>query len=215
MKRVDLNGQRFGRLLVLDWVGPKWRCVCDCGAECLVIGYNLAHGETSSCGCLRRETAKITGNTFLKVHGGRYTAEYKVWQGMRQRCLNSNHPFYARYGGRGIKICATWESFEQFRVDMGQRPRGLKLERINNDGNYEPGNCRWATQSEQLRNTMNTRFVEYEGEKIAFIDLYDRIKPTVSFACAKDRLRAGWQVLDCFYKPVRLTKNREAADVGL
>lgn len=162
-----LHGQtRFGRLTV-EGEGPpllssgklrrRIALVCDCGGRAVSDAGNLLRGVTQSCGCLRSErqaaNAKRVGAANRR-HGRRWTPEYAAWRAMKSRCGNLNVPAYPRYGGRGITICEAWiESFEAFFGDMGERPSPKhSLDRRDNEGNYEPGNCRWATASEQNSN---------------------------------------------------------------
>lgn len=170
MKLIDMTGQRFGRLVVIKkgetrkGGGSNWVCACDCGGSIVAIGSNIRQGHTRSCGCLAHEHAVSLGSNpeyirkraqSVVQHGHKRrsgaTVEYKTWLRMKRRCLNDNHKDYANWGGRGIKVCDRWiESFEAFLDDMGPRPAGrYSIDRINPNGNYEPGNCRWATIQEQ------------------------------------------------------------------
>jgi hypothetical protein len=161
VKSCDISGQLFGRLKVLKRHGRKhghttWVCVCSCGNKCVKIATHLVNGLSRSCGCLRSEVASRSGKANT-THGNakhglgiKPSKTYRTWRAMKVRCLNANHTHYDRYGGRGISVCARWlNSFENFLADMGERPDGLSL---NNDGNYEPSNCRWASAREQGQN---------------------------------------------------------------
>lgn len=149
----DLTGQKFGRWTVVSFVVRKkgntyWNCRCFCGQVRTITTCDLQSGKTCSCGCLRREQIKRRSIT----HGMSALPEYKIWEQMLQRCTNPKHSRYSDWGGRGIQVCAHWMDFENFYADMGPRPEGLTLERFNNDGNYEPSNCKWATRVEQQNN---------------------------------------------------------------
>lgn len=153
---IDLTGQRFGRLLVVARAPNRgdataWRCACDCGGSAEIRGYLLKQGESKSCGCLRREI-KLLGARHGHILNGRRSRTYKSWDSMRSRCLNPRNKDFVRYGGRGITICDRWSSFQNFLADMGTRPEGKSLDRIETNGNYEAGNCRWATPREQANN---------------------------------------------------------------
>lgn len=155
----DLTGQSFGRLTVIYLSASvempsggtkiKWHCRCTCGGEKQVQGNHLKSGVAQSCGCLHKERAAKSSVR----HGGRYTKLYGVWTQMRQRCENPNNKRYADWGGRGIKVCKRWHDFAKFRRDMEPTYReGLSLDRIDNDDDYKPSNCRWATMAEQNKN---------------------------------------------------------------
>ena len=162
MRLIDLVGRRFGRLVVVaraenDSRGHvRWECLCDCGNATTVWGSNLKRKtrSTRSCGCLAQEARPArTARTFTK-HGMYKSPEYRAWQNMRERCNNPKHPQFKDWGGRGITVCPEWmDSFEAFYADVGPRPgHRLSLDRIDNDGDYEPGNVRWATHSQQMKN---------------------------------------------------------------
>lgn len=163
MRAEDLSGRRFGSFIVIRrdasvFVAGKhraqWLCLCDCGTEKTVWGQSLRSENTTNCGCSYGSS----------THGMSGTPEYKTWDSMRQRCTNPRNTHWRHYGGRGITVCDRWSSFEAFLEDMGRRPsRGLSLDRIDVNGNYEPGNCRWATAVEQARNQRRSRVLTAFG----------------------------------------------------
>lgn len=154
-----MRGKRYGKLLVVRCVGRVgdaliWRCRCDCGQTVDIRGYTIRQGRSLSCGCGKREGAIRANTTHGFTRNYKIPPEYRIWVSMKRRCLSPNDPGYKNYGGRGIRVCARWlHSFSNFIHDMGWRPDPhLMLERKNNDGNYDPLNCCWATRSEQNRN---------------------------------------------------------------
>ena len=157
------KGDKYGRLTIIEEVEPyiqrngasnrQFRCSCDCGNEKITLMSSLRNNKCISCGCYQKEVAT--------KHGKGYHYLYGCWSDMKQRCYNQKNKHYKDYGGRGIKVCDRWlESFLFFLEDMGERPSGMSLDRINNNGNYEPLNCRWATNKEQVNNRRNTKSVE-------------------------------------------------------
>jgi len=183
--KKDRVGERIGRLTIVSEAPrnkqsrPSWICKCDCGNEVTRSGGDLYHGGSASCGCLRRETsAAIGAATVRHGHSGSnpdgtraISREYKSYMSMKQRCGNPNAPNYHLYGGRGISICDRWlgeKGFEAFLSDMGARPQRSSLDREDNNGNYEPGNCRWATATEQSNNRRDTP--EYDAIRKKTLD---------------------------------------------
>lgn len=156
---LDLYGKRINMLTAIRPVQFKicyyWLCKCDCGAEAIISASVLSYGKQQSCGCLRR----------VKKHEMYGSPTYTSWDSMIQRCTNPKSPGYEYYGGRGIKIFPPWMDFMKFHADMGTRPSvNYSIDRINSDGNYEPGNCRWATKQEQSSNRRANRFITAFGK---------------------------------------------------
>jgi len=179
MRRHELAGKTFGRLKVHEYIGEsKWRTTCECGNEALVCASNLVHGLTRSCGCynleLRRERARTNTLTHGESVGHVTSPEYNAWRAMWQRCTNPRRREFRDYGARGIRVCDRWKDFENFLDDMGRRPSGkgaggralYSVDRLDNDGDYSPDNCRWATVLEQARNKRSNRYVVVRGERV-------------------------------------------------
>ena len=178
MKCVDIKGQKFGRWTVLDKDNPKksstmWKCICDCGSAKSVNGKSLRRGLSTSCGCFNTEKARAQGTHGQagRENGNKETPEYRIWGGMKKRCSNPKAQRYENYGGRGIRVCDRWHSFLNFFEDMGARPSTKhSLERNDNNGNYEPNNCRWATVKEQANNTTRNIILDIDGVKMTLVE---------------------------------------------
>lgn len=207
--KIDLTGKRFGRLSVLYYVGQTqrhesiWHCRCDCGNELDIRQNPLNTGHTKSCGCYRKELdEKRKGNPFYKTHGLRGTKLYSTWCNIKARCNNQNQTYYSHYGGRGIKVCKEWENdFETFyswAMNNGYKD-GLTIDRINNNGNYEPSNCRWVDRFVQANNKRNNYVFEYNGEKKT-IHEWSRLY-NIDNSCLRWRLDNGWDIERALKEP--------------
>jgi hypothetical protein len=187
---TNLVGNKYGRLLVTDFVEivngySKWACECDCGKSIIVRGTNLTNGNTQSCGCL-----SIDNHT---THGKSHSLTYKVWQGMHQRCYNEKEASYKYYGARGIKVCKRWHTFENFFSDVGEKPTGMFMDRVNNDGDYKPSNFRWATVTESNRNkrqSQPTDFYVFNGKRQSLKEWAEELR--VPYMTLYYRLKRGW-----------------------
>jgi len=199
---IDLTGHVYGRLAVN---GPhkggrtkiRWLCTCECGKLKWVTGANMRNGHTKSCGCLSIET----NTKRLTTHGKCHTPEYHAWHALKKRCGDKTLWNYKNYGGRGIKVLIV--DFENFLKEVGPRPTPQhSIDRINNNGHYEIGNIRWATPSEQARNTRKARMIEYKGRTKCIHDWADITG--ASYTCIYQRIRNGWSVEDALTRPVRI-----------
>lgn len=221
--RRDLTGQVFGRWTVLRFAeirGPQrtafWLCRCECGTQRMVSTAQLCrrYAASKSCGCLRMDT--ITKHGHSDAAKPRRTRTYRTWMGMTRRCRDANCPAFHNYGGRGIKVCQRWrESFVAFLEDMGECPSNLhSIERIDNDGDYCPENCRWATMAEQRRNSRQNLFLEYRGETLTLTDWARRLGMPKSTLFG--RLKMGWSVEAALTSPVHTefaSKRRHVEDL--
>ena len=198
--RIDLTGQVFGRLEVSGFLRREtgygstrfyWVCTCSCGNTTIRLPHALTSGKTKSCGCLRYD---------LKCnfkHGMLGTGTYNSWQNMKRRCLDETIHNFKWYGGRGIKVCERWMKFENFLEDMGERPEGKSLDRIDNDGDYEPENCRWATYSEQVLNSRTVRLHTFDGVTDSQVGWASRVGITQQLL--SKRLSRGWTFEQALY----------------
>lgn len=202
---IDITSKRFGKLLALfpcrraDDKSSVWLVQCDCGKQSFASSSNLIKNRVVSCGCY--------GKSANKTHGLTNSPTYRSWQHMKTRCSKKTGRWAYLYNGKGIRVCDQWLKFDGFLKDMGERPPGTSIDRINGNGNYEPGNCRWATPAEQSRNTRQNHFLTIEGETKC---LADWGKPlNLSGACIYLRIyRLGWAPKDAVSKPAKKRKSK-------
>lgn len=208
----DLTGLRFGRYAVSGPAGRaaygalRWNCQCDCGARREVDGQSLVSGRAQSCGCLKRERMTSHGQS-----GGANSSpspEYNIWTSMIARCSNPKSQSWLRYGGRGISVCERWRvSFDAFLKDMGERPSRLhSLDRINNDGNYSPDNCRWATKKEQARNRSRVHMLHFNGQSLSVAEWAEHIG--IPYATLRQRLKK-WTLEKSLTTPLTETHSQK------
>lgn len=198
-KVKDFTGQRFGRIVVLEDTHTRdkyrneiWKCKCDCGKIVFKSSELLRNKNSNSCGCLASELTRIRNRKRLTTHGyGNEDRLHRIWIGIKTRCYNQKDKGYKNYGGRGIKVCNEWKNdFMNFRIwaiANGYRD-DLTIDRINNNGNYEPNNCRWATKEEQANNKRNVHLIEYNGKKYSISQLAREIGIT------RGQLRWGFKL---------------------
>lgn len=200
-KLIDLTGEKFGRLTVIKKAGvternrPIWECLCDCGSTSNAIQGHLRSGLRVSCGCARKAGNQI--NKKKPRHGhcinGGNSRTYRIWSGMIARCTNAKMQSWKYYGGMGIKVCDRWRIFENFLSDMGEAPDGLSIDRIKVKGNYEPSNCRWATDIEQHNNRNDSHYLTHNWQTLT-ISEWARITGLNKHTIA-DRIRKSkWSV---------------------
>lgn len=196
---MDYSGRRFARLVAIELVerrdvGSIWRFRCDCGSEKVANIIHVRCGSVGSCGCLARDLLVSRNST----HGlsRKHPREYKTWKCMRARCSNPQNGDYADYGGRGIRVCERWSDFAAFFADMGARPDGASLDRINVDGGYDPANCRWETPTTQANNKRSNHTIAFRGEERTLAQ-WCRIFG-VEASKVRYRLKQGWSLDDAF-----------------
>lgn len=202
---VNRVGARFGRLTVLKHEGVRaghryWRCKCDCGEMRIVESGNLTSGNTQSCGCWQKE---VTGNA-NSTHGytrGKGSTTYAVWCSMLARCNNPNTKAFKDYGGRGVTVCRRWLKFENFLVDMGEKPEGLTLDRKNNNKNYSKRNCRWVTRKDQNRNRRSNIHLTHKGKTKLLVEWAELLG--FSRSALYHRYDRGWPVDRILTQPQR------------
>ncbi|MDD3229598.1 MAG: hypothetical protein PHE09_10320 [Oscillospiraceae bacterium] len=209
-KAHDITGNRYGSLVALSRVENRgkdtaWLCLCDCGNKTVVKTPNLKNGHTKSCGCLKEKTSYRNNIKHgLSQNNGHIAKLYKLWSGIKDRCLNINNPHYKEYGGRGILICEDWvsdyEAFHKWAVSNGYK-ECLSIDRVNNNKGYSPDNCRFVTMTEQNRNKRNNITVEYRGRKMVLSELSEICG--VNYKTLYKRVMSGWSVKDAAERPVR------------
>jgi hypothetical protein len=207
----DIRGQTFNRLTAIEPAQrPKhWLCRCRCGTLAIVSGKQLRNGMSRSCGCLSREASAATAiarSTHGHSRGGKVSTEYKIWDGMITRCHSPAGLANPNYGGRGIKVCHRWRySFKAFFSDMGPRPSKLHtIDRINNNGDYEPDNCRWATRSEQASNRRSSQLLSFMGKTMTTKQW--AIETNLPAGTIYQRIGRGWTAEMALTRPLRITK---------
>lgn len=198
-----MENARFGRLVVTSTDGAMWSVRCDCGTEKSVRRKEVLRSARGlrSCGCLQREAVARTGRERNRTHGMKGTPTYRSWTALRNRCMNPRNPAFPNYGGRGIFVAERWSEFENFLADMGERPEGSTIDRIDNSRGYEPGNCRWASVKEQSRNRRSNNVIEHEGRAMTLVEW--SAATGLSRSLIAYRLRAGWPVQEALSRAVR------------
>lgn len=197
-KPLKLEGQKFGRLTAIKFYGHNtsnkrtWLCKCECGNKIVAIGSNLVNGNTKSCGCLKAEEQSKRFKTHGHTIGRKISPTYHSWSGMIARCKNINHSSYYLYGALGISVCERWLNFENFLADMGEKPKGTSIDRIDSSKGYFKDNCRWATDSQQALNKKCIPKITYCGISKPYKEWADFLQ--ISSANIRARLRLGWSL---------------------
>lgn len=207
----DITGTRYGKLCAVkphsrtSGQSYRWLWACDCGGQKVLHSYSAK--KAGQCGC--ETAAKLAARH--RTHGAAATPMYKLYHAMKDRCGNTHNTHYSHYGARGIRVCERWlESYENFLLDMGERPPGTTLDRVNNDGNYEPGNCRWASRRQQQRNRRNNNTVTLDGVTMCMTEWCEHFG--IQFTTVRGRIRRGWSIEDSLRIQVNpIHRNKRAA----
>ena len=202
----DITGHIFGRLTAIAPVERRnrtimWLCICECGSEAIVISTLLRSAQTRSCGCLQKE--KVIEHN--RTHSMSGHLLYARWSSMKDRCYNESNKYFPYYGGRGIHVCKRWKhSFSNFFADMGECPNQMTLDRIDNDGDYCPENCQWATARQQANNTRHNRFITCNGETKTIAQWCRKLGGRCDLVYS--RLKRGWSEERAVTQPLRQKK---------
>jgi hypothetical protein len=213
-------GKEYGRLTLLERIGGKretrWWCRCKCGNERIVNQSSLTSGHTTSCGCLKRETAAARSSTHGgATRGAKRSRLYRIWCAMKTRCMNKNFRHYEDYGGRGIRICDEWQDFTAFRewAMANGYADNLTIEREDVDGDYKPSNCKWIPQTKQSRNRRDTKMLTAFGETKGIADWAEDPRCVVPFGTMKSRIyRDGWPAEKAISTPTKRSWSRRKKD---
>lgn len=206
----DITGQRFGRLVAVKFLdtiaqakgrAARWVCRCDCGKDVVALGLSLRRGNTSSCGCLAQEATSVRNFKHGDAARGKKAVEYTAWRNMLARCYDTKHDKFALYGGRGVTVCQRWrDSYRNFLADMGRRPEDCtSIDRRDGDGHYEPGNCRWANQTTQVRNSAKATPYETPDGIMPIIEAAERA--AMPYGRLRSRNRYGWTAERALQEP--------------
>lgn len=217
---IDITGQKFGRLTVIEIAGRNkgrimWRCKCDCGNEAIIPSYYIRTGASKSCGCLIKENGEKIAPKVTK-HGGTHTRIYRIYCGMKERCCNPTCDAYHHYGGRGIKICDEWlgengfKTFREWALSHGYE-ENLSIDRIDNDGDYCPENCRWVDVKTQSNNKRDNIYLEYNGEVHTAIEWSEILE--ISYSRILDRVKNGESIEDIVNNPPKAYMERENVEI--
>lgn len=208
-KMIDLSGKRFGKLVAIsiDHTGnykrTYWNCVCDCGGKRIVSGDHLRSGDVTDCGCFRMHTAN------WKKHGMCNSRLYTIWSLMKERCFNPKRKEYVNYGGRGISVCEEWldsSKFIEWALNNGYS-ENLTIDRIDNNGDYCPDNCRWITKKEQMNNRRNNHYIIYKGCKKTISQMAE--ENGLSYSQLSKRLKLGWSIERAISEPIHLNHSNK------